>query len=128
MSEQIYFSTKDMAKMTQQRDSWRMTAQDAARDVVRLTAINEELQSFDGLQQAVIERLHDGMELAWGLIANAWDSAYQVNGWVDAAKKWRDEDWSTVASQMSKYKSEIPNRPARPDGDAKVPDERYPVT
>ncbi len=57
MNEPIYFSAKDMAKMTQERDSWRMTAADAARDVVRLTKLNEELQSLDLLQQVTIKRL-----------------------------------------------------------------------
>ncbi len=109
MNEPIYFSVKDMAKMTQERDSWRMTAADTARDFVRLTKLNEELQSLDLLQQGAIERLQEGMELAWGLIANAWDVATEVNGWENAAKTWRDEHWNRAASQLSECQSETPD-------------------
>ena len=42
-----------------------------------------------------ITRLMNGMELAWGIIANAyggnWDKADP--GWRDAATRWRDEHW-----------------------------------
>lgn len=88
MNDPIYYSIKDMANMVDERNSWRMTAADAARDVIRL---------------------RDGMELAWGLIANAWDVATEVNGWEAAAKTWRDDHWSVVARQMAKYKSEVPD-------------------
>ena len=42
-----------------------------------------------------VEKLLDSMEVAWGLIANAyggdWDTASPK--WKAAAKRWRDEHW-----------------------------------
>jgi hypothetical protein len=44
---------------------------------------------------AEVERLMDGMEAAWGVIANVssgrWDR--QSPEWRDAAHRWRDEHW-----------------------------------
>lgn len=45
--------------------------------------------------KAEVERLRDGMEVAWGVIANAgggdWDTQGDV--WKQAAARWRDEHW-----------------------------------
>ena len=44
---------------------------------------------------------HIGMELAWGLIANAyrgdWDSA--PPDWKKAAERWRDEHWHPLLAE-----------------------------
>jgi hypothetical protein len=44
------------------------------------------------------EYLLDGMELAWSLIANAyngdWDTAPKP--WREAAERWRDEHWNSL--------------------------------
>ena len=44
---------------------------------------------------AEIKQLMDGMELAWGLIANAADVAGdgKVQHWQEAMERWRDEHW-----------------------------------
>jgi hypothetical protein len=47
--------------------------------------------------RAEVERLMDGMELAWGLIANGqyWDrtDGRRYGEWNEARAKWRDEHW-----------------------------------
>jgi hypothetical protein len=49
------------------------------------------------------ETLMDGLELAWGLIANAygsdWDSA--PKDWRDAAIRWRDEVWHPALNRRA---------------------------
>jgi hypothetical protein len=40
------------------------------------------------------------IELAWGLIANAWDFVERESGptseeWIKAAERWRDKHWHT---------------------------------
>jgi hypothetical protein len=41
------------------------------------------------------ERLRDGMELAWGVIANAYGGGWELatKEWRKAAERWRDEQW-----------------------------------
>jgi len=50
-----------------------------------------------------IERLMDGMELAWGLIANGqyWDrtDGRKYGEWNEARVKWRDEHWHPALSR-----------------------------
>jgi hypothetical protein len=47
--------------------------------------------------RAEVERLMEGMELAWGLIANGqyWDrtDGRRYGEWNAARAKWRDEHW-----------------------------------
>lgn len=45
--------------------------------------------------EAENKRLLDGMERAWGIIANAGEGDWstQTSEWVNAAEKWRDEQW-----------------------------------
>jgi hypothetical protein len=47
--------------------------------------------------RAEVERLMEGMELAWGLIANGqyWDrtDGRRYGEWNEARVKWRDEHW-----------------------------------
>jgi hypothetical protein len=48
-----------------------------------------------------IRKLQRGLEMAWGIIANAyggnWHRASEVSGWKKAAERWRDEVWAPVA-------------------------------
>ena len=44
-----------------------------------------------------IEQLERSEELAWGLIANAWDLASGVSGWEVAAERWRDNYHATLS-------------------------------
>lgn len=49
-----------------------------------------------------VERLRQDMEIAWGIIANAyggdWDKVQP--GWKKAAERWRDEAWHRIASEV----------------------------
>jgi len=62
-----------------------------------------------------------GMELAWGIIANAyggdWDKASP--DWKEAAEKWRDEQWGPALSQFG-Y-SRTPEELAQQGADSLVP-------
>ncbi len=51
-------------------------------------------------QDSLLDK-QDGIELAWGLIANAWDFVERVEGptadlWMDAATRWRDTYMDSV--------------------------------
>ncbi len=63
---------------------------DAADEIERLEAENFRLATE-------IERLMEGMELAWGLLANGqyWDrtDGRRYGEWNEARVKWRDEHW-----------------------------------
>ena len=45
--------------------------------------------------EAEVVRLREGMELAWGIIANASGGNWDEEGsqWKAAAERWRDEHW-----------------------------------
>jgi len=60
-----------------------------------LRAENERLRAENELQRAEIERLMDGMEAAWGLIANAQSEVCygKVEHWQECMERWRDNDW-----------------------------------
>ena len=51
----------------------------------------------------------EALELAWGLIANAyggdWDSA--PTDWKEAAERWRDEQWHEALGLMPTHDSPI---------------------
>lgn len=57
-------------------------------------------EAADRIEQLTTERdaLREGMELAWGVIANVsegrWDE--QTAEWVAAAERWRDEHWHVI--------------------------------
>lgn len=59
-------------------------------------------------QRAEVQRLLLGMELAWGLIANAdiaeWSDL--ESDWTVAAVKWRDEHWHTAIDRRPAALSE----------------------
>ena len=52
-----------------------------------------------------IVRLQDGMEIAWGIIANVcggdWDHPANLHGWKEAAEKWRDEYWHEMTAALA---------------------------
>jgi len=54
----------------------------------------------------------DALELAWGLIANAyvgdWESA--PSNWHDAAIRWRDEQWHPILHDAIQGQSDAPER------------------
>lgn len=58
-----------------------------------------------------INRLHQEMERAWGIIANAyggnWDLAPPASGWQKAAERWRDEAWHRVVSSIERNEEKI---------------------
>ena len=62
-----------------------------------LNCMNDDTPHVFPSQQAEIERLRNGMELAWGLIANGqyWDrtDGRRYGEWNDARLRWRDEHW-----------------------------------
>ena len=68
------------------------------------TAVKVEWKENADSLNAEIERLKDGMELAWGLIANAyvgdWDRSSEASGWKKAAERWRDEQWHPMLDRM----------------------------
>lgn len=51
---------------------------------------------------AEIERLRLDIEIAWGLIANAWggDWDHASEDWRKAAERWRDEAWHRIAGSV----------------------------
>ncbi len=63
---------------------------------------------------ATVEKLQHDMEIAWGLIANAyggdWDKASLGSGWKKAAERWRDEAWSPLASAICKNEEVEPEK------------------
>ena len=63
----------------------------SSRLISVLRAENERVM----ILQAEIERLMDGMEAAWGLIANAQSVAGdgKVEHWQESMERWRDNDW-----------------------------------
>jgi hypothetical protein len=52
--------------------------------------------------EAERDRLLDGMEIAWGVIANAnggnWDG--ETPEWQAAAERWRDEQWHPALDRL----------------------------
>ncbi len=52
----------------------------------------EAADRIDELEAESKRRL-DALELAWGLIANAWGGDRPDSVWCDAAARWRDESW-----------------------------------
>lgn len=63
-------------------------------------------QCADDCDDNNVATLLEGMELAWGLIANAWSVADQVEGWEKAAEEWRDKHWTHASSQIPKFQGE----------------------
>lgn len=57
---------------------------------------------IDELLLGEIYQLRADMEVAWGIIANAfggdWDLAQK--GWKEAAERWRDEAWHRIAGEV----------------------------
>jgi hypothetical protein len=47
-----------------------------------------------------LDQLLDGSEAAWGLIANAWDTAGRVEDWREAATRWRDEFYHPLLREV----------------------------
>jgi hypothetical protein len=60
--------------------------------------------------RAEVERLMDGMELAWGLIANGqyWDrtDGRKYGEWNEARLKWRDEHWHPALNRNKEARRE----------------------
>lgn len=65
---------------------------------------NRRIDEVAGLRLLVIrgdernERLRDGIEAAWGVIAKASHGVWDLESpdWREAAEKWRDEYWNSV--------------------------------
>ena len=51
-------------------------------------------QALDDAEREAVKPLMEELELAWGLLANAyggdWNMASKASGWKDAAERWRD--------------------------------------
>ena len=49
------------------------------------------------------DRLLDGMGRAWGVIANAGEGDWLREGpeWIEAATRWRDEEWHPALDRLS---------------------------
>jgi hypothetical protein len=51
-----------------------------------------------------IRKLQRGLEMAWGIIANAyggnWDLSSPASGWKKSAERWRNEVWSPIAKTI----------------------------
>tara|TARA_R110000751_G_scaffold71196_2_gene143969 strand:+ start:110 stop:388 length:279 start_codon:yes stop_codon:yes gene_type:complete len=67
----------------------------AAKNFLRRISVIGENRERLVEREAEIKQLMDGMELAWGLIANAADVAGdgKVQHWQEAMERWRDEHW-----------------------------------
>jgi hypothetical protein len=83
---------------------WGKALEDQANTIATLTAdLAAERAEFSAIlgdaiaKDAEIERLREGMELAWGLIANGqyWDrtDGRRYGEWNEARAKWRDGHW-----------------------------------
>lgn len=57
--------------------------------------VNEKLRAQLATARREAQTLLDGMEVAWGVIANAGQGDWAREGreWADAAVRWRDEHW-----------------------------------
>ena len=51
-----------------------------------------------------VRRLEDGMEIAWGIIANVGggDWAKESSMWQKAAESWRDEYWNEITNGLDR--------------------------
>ncbi len=76
-----------------------MEERDQVRDEVkRLTEERDRVRAQVAMLREALEeitRLMDGMEAAWGVIANAsgGDWSRETEVWQDVARRWRDEHW-----------------------------------
>ncbi len=53
------------------------------------------------------ERLLEGMELAWGIIANAYGGDWSLapQEWRRAAERWRDKEWHPALKRKTAAES-----------------------
>lgn len=56
-----------------------------------------------------IERLHDDMETAWGIIANAYGGDWEkaIPEWGKAAERWRDLAWHRIVGKFVDDRPEV---------------------
>ena len=63
------------------------------------TPTQEEAKTAAAIRSLAAERdeLRVGMELAWGIIANAHEGGWEnaPSEWREAAERWRDDHWHT---------------------------------
>jgi hypothetical protein len=108
--EAIWLATANSDLRSEQREL-KAKIERLEAENFRLEAENDQCvrtlnQYMEAVQQMVtllaekdaeIERLMEGMELAWGLLANGqyWDRAdgRKYGEWNEARVKWRDEHW-----------------------------------
>lgn len=69
-----------------------------------------ELEADLAAERAEVERLMDGMEWAWSIIANGqyWDATDAVRHpeWEQAKLKWRDEHWHPALDRTKEARRE----------------------
>ena len=65
-------------------------AQQLEPNIQRQVKIITGLEIANATLRARVEQLELVEELAWGLIANAWDWVYDDLDWIGAAERWRD--------------------------------------
>jgi len=65
-------------------------AQQLEPNIQRQVKIITGLEMANATLRARVEQLELVEELAWGLIANAWDWVYDDLDWIGAAERWRD--------------------------------------
>ena len=75
------------------------------------------------------EKLEDGMEIAWGVIANAcggnWDHPCNLPGWREAAERWRDENWHAITLGLKKRNALAPAPPTDEPDDPTIQHEEH---
>lgn len=76
----------------------------------RVIAKNARLTADLAAERAEVERLMEGMELAWGLIANGqyWDrtDGRRYGEWNEARERLRDEHWHPALDRNKEARRE----------------------
>ena len=78
------------------------------KQLLTKTAEAEHWKRWCEEAEAERDRLMDGMESAWGIIANAngGDWAGESDKWREAAERWRDDQWHAALHRMSGFRSD----------------------
>ena len=89
MSKELTNTTEiKMSKHIEELEAYIVGSNDGVKNAA-LTLADTARKYIDKVKE-----LEESQELAWGLIANAWDVAGVVSGWTEAAERWRDEHYN----------------------------------
>jgi len=104
------FCWRDITTLTANVDAERVEVGWLRAERNSLLSAGLQLRADFAAERAEVERLMDGMELAWGLIANGqyWDrtDGRKYDEWNEARAKWRDEHWHPALDRNKEARRE----------------------